>query len=434
MKHFLFFFATMCSIGMLMASPQPNIQYVIWAGEDTTDVVYWTNAGDNMSELASKVAVPASNENGLYNSSAFCLAMQRSAAEAWHGVGFNLEPLAKHPADANHFYLLVKKSAAGPVKLEMQIDDGAGGYVQAWSSADYTDVGRWQALTFAMWEDSVFNANPNGLIKTIYLHTHDADASQGEPVDIMLDAFTAGYDMWNMPVDIHCYSGWNDINGYNNIRTLNAWNDAEVGATEKKVKTLRYIRSGVTNAWVSMGLPNCLSTPNNIHASVSEVYDSIVSSDGIVWENTHADSALYSLPYLANSVEDTIVMEWSDVVLNYHPEVAVVEGWQLVSNPVMQLFNAGFLVNDSTQTSVYLLEDDRFNRIDSGEHYITSMTSFLIYQGDNAPESVVCGNSSTGVSDVVADKANTATMYMRNGQVFIQHKNKTYNVLGNQIY
>ena len=434
MKHFYLIFAALCSATMLMAAPQPNIKYVIWSGENQTDAAFWANTGDNAEEAVAVVDVPAALENGLYNATAMCLSMQRTTADTWHGIGFNVEPLQQRPTDANHFYLLVKKTAAGPVKLEMQIDNGEGGIVQAWASADYHTPGQWQALLFPMWEDSVFNANPEQVIKTIYLHTHDADASQGEPVGIWLDEFTAGYDMWNMPADIHCYSGWNDINGYNNIRTLNVWNDAEVGGADKEVSTLRYVRTHLANEWTTIGLPNCLNQPNEVIASFSEVYDAIDTTAEITWKNTHGDSILYAQPYMGRSTDDSLVMNWTNAVINYNPEVTIADGWQLVSNPVMQLFNAGFFAIDSTHTHVYLPAGDRFEKIDNAEHLIPAMTAFLVYRGENAPAYVACSNGGTGLMDMPIDGVNQPTLFMQNGQVFIRHNGRKYTVLGNYMY
>lgn len=415
-------------IGEKMAplAPQPRIVYTIWTGEDgASDVDCWANVGDNTMEGISPADVQPQTVNGLYNPTTKSLLQHRVAPDSWHGIGFNLEPLGMKPGDANHFYVLVKKSAAGPVKLEMQIDNGEGGHVAAWASANYTDVGRWQALTFNMWEDGTFNDNMGKLIKTIYLHTHDVGDLK-EDVEVWIDQFTAGYDMWNMPVYLNCFEGWNDVSFYNNIHTINAWNGAEVGAGDKPVVELRYTRTGIKDQWTAVGKPFYLSaTPKSTTASFDQKYNTC---------NADAKWTLSGekLPYVAHSTEDDLVMVWNNVFTGWNDAVTIHDGWQLVSCPVMQNYNVGQLINDNT--AVYLLEGDKFVRLGAGERIIHAMDAFLVYRGSNAPEQVTI-EPGADLSEVEADKApaDKAKIYMLNGRIVVKHQGNTYDLSGRRI-
>lgn len=428
-RFYLFWMAVACSTAIYADKPQPTIIYSIYTAEDDADAAFWANVADNPSEAVSKTAVMPSLINGLYNPTDSCLTMHRTASDTWHGIGFDLKPLGKHPSDANHFYLLVKKSAAGPVKLEMQLDNGEGGIVQAWASAEYTNPGQWQALTFPMWEDAAFNANSDKLIKTIYLHTHDVALEEGADVEIWIDQFIAGYDMWNMPVYVNCFEGWNDLSAYPNIHTINAWNNAEVGAGDKEVDVFRYIRTGIADSWTTVGLPFYLPMPNAVQAESDKVYNLYSPSSAPAWTNTFDADLLFHAPYLAYMQHDTIRMEWENITTGYNADIQISDGWQLVANPVMQIFNAGALVNDNT--AVYLQNGNAFSRIDNTEHLVMPMQAFLVYRGENAPESVLCGNdSTTAVSLIPSGKEKQVSKILLNGQILILHNNEPFTMTG----
>lgn len=413
MRKILFLFLASLSM-VLMAAPQPNIRYAIWTGNELVDVPYWANVGEAETETLTKQEVHNDHINGLYNPNDSCLHMYRTTADTWHGIGFDLQALTKTPGDANHFYILIRKSQAGPVKLEMQIDNGEDGYVQAWASADYTEIGKWQQLTFPMWEDDTFNANSDKLIKTIYLHVHDADASAGEPVEVEVGDFFAGYDMWNMPVFINCYDGWNDVSGYNNINTLNAYNNAEVGG-EKEIANFNWYLTGANNQWQSLGAPKYLPVPDSV---IGDVTDQQYAED------------MYHLPILCRPVSDTLSFQWSDVTTNYNTDLVFSDGLQLVSNPVMQNFNAGALVNENTH--VYLLNNDRYLPIDATEHVIPAMTSFFVFIGENAPQEILCDTGS-GTAFVNVLKSGKSIKTIRDGQVLIYKDGNTYTIYGTQL-
>ena len=93
--------------------------------------------------------------------------------------------------------MMVKKSIAGPVSLELQ---SPGEEKKQILTADYTEVGRWQKLEF-VFPDNLLEGAPLQII-ILQAHVVDTkeDASFTEPVDIYVDELYLSSETVSIPL------------------------------------------------------------------------------------------------------------------------------------------------------------------------------------------------------------------------------------------
>lgn len=163
-------------------------------GEDKIAGGWIPFPGDEFSRKARIVANP--DQTGI-NTTDKCLWIKREKNDEVFSGAINRNFKVNNLNEFRCMTMMVKKSIAGPVSLELQ---SPGEEKKQILTADYTEVGRWQKLEF-VFPDNLLEGAPLQII-ILQAHVVDTkeDASFTEPVDIYVDELYLSSETVSIPL------------------------------------------------------------------------------------------------------------------------------------------------------------------------------------------------------------------------------------------
>lgn len=163
-------------------------------GEDKIAGGWIPFPGDEFSRKARIVANP--DQTGI-NTTDKCLWIKREKNDEVFSGAINRNFKVNNLNEFRCMTMMVKKSIAGPVSLELQ---SPGEEKKQILTADYTEVGRWQKLEF-VFPDNLLEGAPLQII-ILQAHVVDTkeDASFTEPMDIYVDELYLSSETVSIPL------------------------------------------------------------------------------------------------------------------------------------------------------------------------------------------------------------------------------------------
>ena len=376
------------SLGLCVKA-EISITSTIWNGERQNECDWITNNDGNENEPITYVATPANTQSGIYNPSEHCLLMirEQKTGYEWHGIRFNVSNLNITMAQGNQYSLLVRKDKSENVRLEFVFNDDT----HFWSNLSWHNGdNKWQRQIFNLWEAADFDANKDKTIKYIYiqLHTGGSDESLAE---IYFDDFMCGFDLNLMPFSYEFLSGYTSLKDYplyidhlqihNNAELGDVHTDSEEQWCERHVNTFHYVKDiNTSKVWEMIGISPYLGTASN--SGLAAKYIETMSSNG----NWQTETTMLPLCMAMFDNTGTVKYTFNDLILTYNDAVTLSDGYQLISNPLLQPYLASALRADNVV--IYTPNEDNTKLIKQtvNDVYIAPYTAFVAYKGDDAAE------------------------------------------------
>ncbi len=359
-----------------MGAEAQTIKATLWNGESASDVHYWANIGDNATESVAKVATPANTVNGVYNPSANSLKMVRDISaegNGWHGIGLDVAALNLKLSDASQFSMLMMKDKSENAKVEFVCEGDKHVLTKlAWHNGE----NKWHRLTYTLSESENYADNKDLKIEKIYIQPHTWH-SEGI-TNIYIDDITFGDELDKLPYSVEIFSGNIDLNGYSAFETLCIHNNGEaLNIAGKHINKLIYTRDITANSWNLLGVPAFLGTPTK--APTSTV--ALVSYNGSNWASGTTDSAC-----VAQFAGNKMTYTFENVTGAFNETVPIQDGYQIVSSPTLQGYNAAALrKNDQT---LYTISGNKLVKNTATDVWLHALDAIVVYKGSNAPDEI----------------------------------------------